>query len=396
MPKWKYDELDDDYESYEKHGRSRKKRSQTKAEELSSAYQFELHPEQWDDFNEKDFFRARVVEVHKRYCFVSPEPRRGEIVTNDVWLVTIAKRYLTSKRQQRNFVCVGDRVLCRKIPTKGAEVDTDLPQGVVEHMAKRESRIARLDPHAGMREHVLASNIDHLLIVASFKSPKIKWGLIDRYLVLAEMEKIHPIIVLNKTDLLENDDHGGHEFKSDALAKVSIYEELGYDVLQMQADHPDVEESSEFKKLLQFFDHSVSMVSGHSGVGKSSLVNLFSPEIEQDVEENSDIFYKGRHTTSFSSFLKLGTGGYLIDTPGIRSFKIEEHSAIDLTHCFRELRPFIGLCKYRGCRHDEESDCAIKEAVSNGHITGWRYRSYLAILNGASGREGRTREIEID
>src|SRR5690606_33316642 len=140
----------------------------------------------------------------------------------------------------------------------------------------------------------------------------------------------------------------------------------------------------------------ITVLSGHSGVGKSTLVNLFEPEIIQAVEENSDIFYKGRHTTSYASFIKLNQGGYIIDTPGIRSFALEKLEPIDLAYGFKEIRAFLGKCKYRECRHIEEPGCAVKEAVDTGSIFERRYHSYAGILLGTTGREGRTREEDME
>ena len=140
----------------------------------------------------------------------------------------------------------------------------------------------------------------------------------------------------------------------------------------------------------------VSMLSGHSGVGKSSLVNLFEPELVQAVEKNDDIFYKGRHTTSYASFIKLGTGGYVIDTPGIRSFVLQELDHRELAYGFVDIRPFAGQCRYQGCRHVEEPECAVRQAVSEGKIDERRYLSYRGILQGTTGREGRVRDLEIE
>ena len=135
-------------------------------------------------------------------------------------------------------------------------------------------------------------------------------------------------------------------------------------------------------------------MSGHSGVGKSSLINRFRPEIVQEVEPNSDIFYKGRHTTTYASFLKLGTGGSVIDTPGIRSFLLGERSSIDLSYAFVEMRPYLGQCKFRECRHIDEPDCQVLAAKERGEISERRYKSYLGLLLGDTGREGRIRDLD--
>lgn len=383
MKYWRQDKLDK-LAKREKVRRSKSRKQEVTHELLAS--EFEVPESKWD-FNADDdeLFAARVVEVHKRYAFVSVETKKGKIDTNDVWLATIARRFTQAQRKERNFITVGDRVLCRPGSQAGSEVSEDLPSAIIEQRAPRTSRLARLDPMTPEREHVLASNMDQMVIVASYVYPKVKWGLIDRYLVLAEEQEIPVILILNKSDLLEEQ---SEDFQNECEAYTKIYRDLGYQVLSVQANDPSSEDESIIKSV---FKKKISLVSGHSGVGKSSLVNLLKPEIDQDVE-TEDILTKGRHTTTYSSFIKLGVGGYVIDTPGIRSFMIEDRSSIDLSWSFLELRPYQGQCKYRECRHIDEPDCAVVKAVAEGKISRWRYKSYLAILTGASGREGRLRE----
>lgn len=391
MAKWQNKNSD----KLERIGKMRK-RSKKSTSGLGHEETFEMKESKWTYGEKSDSFGARVVEVHKRYAFVSTEREEGKIDTRDVWLGTIARKFLMSDRHERNFVVVGDRVLCSPAPDNDAEVQSDLPKCVIQHMAPRRSELTRLDPHTPNRAHVLASNMDQLLIVASFLKPKVKWGLIDRYLVLAESIGLDVIIILNKKDLLS-------EEKPSLLAQVhemvGIYRGLGYKVLEVQANAPGALESPEIKELSALMAGKITLLSGHSGVGKSSVVNLFDPEIEQAVEPDEDIFYKGRHTTSYASFIKLRKlepAGFVIDTPGIRSFTFADKGAIELSHAFVEMRPLLGRCKYRECRHIDEPDCLVQKAVAAGTISEWRYKSYLSILLGASGREGRTRDINIE
>jgi ribosome biogenesis GTPase len=338
-------------------------------------------------------FAARVVEVHKRYAFVSPEKEVGSIKTNDVWLATISRKYLQAKKLERNFIVVGDRVFCVPTTEELAGVVTDLPQCVIHNLAPRISSIRRKDPTKPDMEHILASNVSQILIVASFVNPTVKWGLIDRYLVLAEEQNIVPIIVLNKKDLLNSEKE---HFQNDVARNIEVYRSLGYLVYVIQANSPTAKKNVDIHELKMSLKGKISMLSGHSGVGKSSIVNLFEPELVQAVEKNDDIFYKGRHTTSYASFIKLGSGGYLIDTPGIRSFALQEFNHRDLAHGFRDIRPFLGQCRYRECRHIEEPECAVQNAVKEGQIDSRRYSSYKGILLGTTGREGRVRDIELD
>lgn len=390
----------DDLEAYEEHFqktiRDRKKGKKEKRIKKDKESQFILDREKWAESLKQDHFAARVVEVHKRYAFVSPEQGNDkEIDTKDVWLATVSRKHLTAAKDERNFICVGDVVLCRPADEKDGVVESELPQCVIQNMSPRKTRIARIDPHRKDLQHVLASNLDQLAIVASYAKPTVKWGLIDRYLVLAHCEDIEPIIVLNKMDLLEElpeKTRLDYEFKRDYLRKI------GYKVIEIQANESAEDQDATIEQLGEILSGKVTLFSGHSGVGKSSLVNLFEPEIEQEVEPDEDIFYKGRHTTTYASLIKLSglESAYIVDTPGIRSFCIKELDSIALTDCFPDLRPLAEKCQYRECRHVEEPVCGVRDAVENGDLPEYRYKSYLAVLLGASGREGRMREIEVE
>jgi len=387
--KWREgDRREDRYAKTEKM-RKRDKRTPRSADLKE---EFEKPESEWP--TTAGYFGARVVEVHKRYCFVSAEKVAGEVDTKDVWLATMARKFLVAERAERNFVAVGDRVLCQVADQRDDTQKADLPQCVIQNLMPRTSKISRIyqiDPRRAGMEQVLAANIDQLVIVASYLNPKVRWGLIDRYLVLAEGQGIPSVIVLNKKDLLQEAEP---EFLQACKERVQILRSLGYEVIEVSALDPKAKSTPEMKKLGELLKGRISLLSGHSGVGKSSIINLFKPELVQAVEPDADIFYKGRHTTSFASFIRLGTGGYAIDTPGIRSFMIHEHEPIELTHCFVEMRPMLGHCKFRECRHVDEPGCVILEALAQGRIHQQRYRSYLALLLGETGRTGRVRDID--
>lgn len=386
MKKWNYRQHLDD-ERFEKVGkmRTRSRRAQSSKQNLDQ--DFMIKEEKWPSL--EGGFAARIVEVHKRSCFISPEPVLGEVQTHDVWIAHIAGRYYTADRSERNFFCVGDRVYCRPADAKEMDQNSDLPQATIVKMAPRMSKIARQDPMYPHREHVLASNMTQLVVVASYLSPRIKWGLIDRYLVLAELQDLPAVIVLNKTDLLSEAEP---DFAAQCRERREVYRNLGYSVIEVQANASRAASSSGIKELKSLMKDKISILSGHSGVGKSSLVNLMAPDLEQAVEENDDIFYKGRHTTSYASFLGLGIGGYVIDTPGIRSFVVSDFSSIELSHGFKDIRPFATHCKFRECRHIDEPGCAVLDAVKDKKIADWRYKNYQGILLGTTGREGRKRQ----
>lgn len=339
---------------------------------------------------------GRVIEVHKRHVFVAEEKEEGKPDTGLLWLCTVAKRHFQRAHKERNFVVVGDRVLFEadskeKLDDSGEPTESDLPRGLIQHGFRRKSKIARRDPMRPDWEHVMLANIDLVAIVASVLNPEVRWGLIDRLLVQAEDQGIEAVIVLNKIDLLETEDRARPEFVANIRRRIDIYRSVGYNVLEVSALRPKKTQPA-IKKLRELFKGKLIGLSGHSGVGKSSIVNLMKPEFEQVVDENPDIFYKGRHTTTYNSLLRTDIGGYVIDTPGVRSFAFGSWSAIELSHCFREFRGI--RCKYMECTHDHEPGCGVKAAVEEGRISRERYRSYIGILKGVSLREGETMEGE--
>ncbi len=337
-----------------------------------------------------DMILGRVLEVHKRNVFIAEEDESGLCETDKIWFCSIAKRHFQRAQSERNFVVVGDRVAFepdRDVAINEAgEVDEDLPRGVIQHSLPRENQISRKDPLNADWEHVLFANIDVILIVASVLKPEVRFGLIDRLLVRAELENIPAIIVLNKIDLLKAVTKKESEMNSFEKAfierytkYVQIYRDLNYPVFEICAYKPRTT-AADIKSLKESLKGKMIGLVGHSGVGKSSIVNLMKPEIEQIVDENSDIFYKGRHTTTYNSLLKLNIGAYAIDSPGIRAFDVESYDVRTLTACFKEFKPYT--CKYRSCTHTQEAECEIKAAVERGEVSEERYKSFLSMVKG--------------
>ncbi len=334
--------------------------------------------------------RGRVIEVQKRNIFIAEENEKGLPETENLWLCSVAKRHFQRAHKERNFVVVGDRILFEPdigivYDQDGQPLDSDLPRGVVQHAFMRTSKISRKDPMHPEWEHVMLANIDLVVIVASVLNPEVRWGLVDRFLVQAELENIPVVIVLNKVDLLTNTSLANKEFLETYKRRVEIYRNIGYEVVEICALKPKKTPDA-VKQLRKLFKGKLVGFAGHSGVGKSSVLNLMRPEFEQIVDDNPEIFYKGRHTTTYNSLLQLDIGAYAIDTPGIRSFNISQYDAITLSHCFPEFRPY--KCKYRECSHDHEPNCGVKNALEEAKISFERYRSYLGILKGLSFREG--------
>jgi len=313
-------------------------------------------------------FAARIVEAHKGFAFVSPEKKLHTIDLHDVWLGTIPKRFLLAKKSSRTLLAVGDRVWCEP----DAHAQQELPACRIVRNAPRHNVLARPDPFNKALSHVIASNIDHLIITSAFVNPPLDFTLIDRYLVLAAEQNITPRLVFNKSDLLDD------EQRKACLPRLENYRRLGYQVLVVQATSKDFQAQDDLVALQKVLTQGIAVFSGNSGVGKSSLVNLFTPLIPQAVA--NELTRRGQHTTTYASLLSLQRGGYVIDTPGIKKFSRGEIAPAQLGNFFIEFAAHTDKCRYRSCLHDREPVCGVKEAVKTGDICAARYASYLTLL----------------
>lgn len=234
----------------------------------------------------------------------------------------------------------------------------------------RKNYIARVSPHNKNQHHIVASNLDQSLLFATIKDPKTSQGFIDRFLVSCEAFHVPAVIVFNKADV-----YGKKEMnKFDELK--SIYETIGYKVvLASVVNNKGVDE---VKELLH---NKTTLLSGHSGVGKSSLINALFPELNLRTKEVSDWSGKGMHTTTFAEMFDLPFGGKVIDTPGLREFGLTDISKQELSHYFPEMRRRLNDCQFNNCMHTNEPGCAIKAAVNTGEIHVDRYVSYMTILD---------------
>lgn len=255
----------------------------------------------------------------------------------------------------RNVVTVGDRVWFRPAGAGGEE-------GLIEKVEPRRGTIVR-----GYRrhKHVLVANVDQLLIVSALGEPGLKLPLVDRYLISAESGGVRPVIVLNKADLVDP-----------ALYQwvIGLYTQLGYEtILTSAADGRGVD------RLRALVSTGTTAFSGQSGVGKSSLLNAIQPGLNLRVREVSDWTFKGKHTTTGSELIRLDSGGYVVDTPGLRQFELWGVVPSELTDRFPEFRPYLPLCRFPDCSHTHEADCAVKDAVHWGQIHPGRFESYLKL-----------------
>jgi len=241
------------------------------------------------------------------------------------------------------------------------------PVGVVVAQLDRHSVLSRPDPYGKLKP--IAANIDQIiLVIAPFPEPHA--NLVDRYLVAAETVDIEPVILLNKTDLLE----GEPDLQRQMDDLLAIYPTLGYRVLHTSIKHSGLEE------LHGALRERISVFVGQSGVGKSSLVNVLLPEADLRVGALSENTQKGTHTTTTAQLFHLACGGSLIDSPGIREFGLWHMSRGQVEHGFREFRPLLGTCKFRDCQHQQEPGCAILGAVESGEISARRMDSYRRIV----------------
>ncbi len=262
-----------------------------------------------------------------------------------------------------NPIAVGDVVTI--------EEENELEGSVtITEIDDRKNYITRTSPANKHKHHIIASNIDQSLLFATLKDPKTSQGFIDRFLITSEAYQIPSIIVFNKSDLYKE-----KELEKFAAIK-SIYETIGYKVMGMSIEkNIGVEE---VKILLQ---DKTTLLSGHSGVGKSSFINTIFPELQLKTQDVSGWSGKGLHTTTFAEMFNLPFGGRVIDTPGIRELGLVDIPKQELSHYFPEIRKLINDCQFNNCMHINEPGCAVKVAVQQGSIHIDRYISYCNILD---------------
>ncbi len=261
-----------------------------------------------------------------------------------------------------NPIAVGDKV----------DVDKeDIEEGsvVITNIYPRKNYITRQSPHNKHQHHIIASNLAQSLLFATLKDPKTSQGFIDRFLVASEAYHVPAIIVFNKIDLYKKKE----ETKLEELK--SIYENNGYKVLAMS-----LEKNIGIEEVENVLKDKVTLLSGHSGVGKSSFINKIFPKTILKTQDVSDWSGKGLHTTTFAEMYDLPAGGKIIDTPGLREFALMDIEKNELSHYFPEMKALINECRFNNCMHIEEPGCAVKLAVEEGKISSERYISYLNIL----------------
>ncbi len=262
-----------------------------------------------------------------------------------------------------NPIAVGDVV--------DFEMEPEQETGVITKLHERKNYIIRKSINLSKQGQVIAANLDQAFLVVTLASPRTSLGFIDRFLVTAEAYHIPAILVFNKLDLFSDE---GLEVLA---AYREIYENLGYQCMQVSAL-----KGAGVDELVAGLKDKVSLFSGHSGVGKSTLINAILPELQLRTTQVSEWHDKGMHTTTFAEMFDLPSGGSIIDTPGIRELGVVDIEQAELGGMFPEIREYREGCRFKNCRHINEPGCAVLEAVENEEIAISRYDSYLSIYHG--------------
>lgn len=241
--------------------------------------------------------------------------------------------------------------------------------GYITDIEQRKNYIDRKSTKLSKISHLIAANIDMAFLVVTLKKPYTSLGFIDRFLLTAEGFRIPSCLVFNKMDLYD-------EAELAMVKEVEdIYRSVGYQTLRTSTVTGEG-----IKELYALMSGKVSLFSGHSGVGKSALVNCIDPTLQVKIGEISDFHKKGKHTTTFAQMYPLQNGGYIIDTPGLKEFGLIQYSKEEIRDYFPEIRQYNNSCRFDNCLHVHEPDCAVIKAVEAGKIPASRYANYLALL----------------
>lgn len=234
----------------------------------------------------------------------------------------------------------------------------------------RKNYIIRKSPNLSKQSQIIAANLDQAFLLVTIKYPETSTIFIDRFLAGAEAYRIPVVLVFNKTDLLNEEEHHYQQMM------MNLYETIGYHCVEISA-----ETGQGMEAIDALLAQKVTLLSGNSGVGKSTLINVLIPHAEQRTAEISDAHGTGTHTTTFSEMIALPHGGYVIDTPGIKGFGTFDIEPEELTSYFKEIFAFSKDCKFNNCTHTHEPGCAVRTAVENHYISESRYQSYLSMLD---------------
>jgi ribosome biogenesis GTPase / thiamine phosphate phosphatase len=291
-----------------------------------------------------------IKATGKRYAVKTTD---GEIVQ-----CRLKGKFRIQGVQSTNPIVVGDKV----------EVQQESELWMIVKLHKRRNNILRRSVNLSKQTHIIAANIDQAILMITLDSPVTTTGFIDRFLVSANAYGIEVILLLNKLDLLDN------TMQRHKNNLQEVYERIGYKFFACSVLNDDL---SVIKALMK---GKVNMISGHSGVGKSTLINKLQPNLNIDTKEVSETHKQGQHTTTFSELYDLDSGGSIIDTPGIKGFGLVDLVPNEIGNYFPEFFAMKKTCKYHNCIHKNEPDCAVKTALENDRIADSRYKNYLNML----------------
>ncbi len=242
--------------------------------------------------------------------------------------------------------------------------------GVIEHIYDRSNYIIRKATNLSKLSHIIAANLDQAIIIITLAQPRTSTGFIDRFLVTAEAYHIEAKIILNKIDLYDQKLWKSHQKIKD------IYENIGYECIEIS-----VKENTNIDQVEELLKGKVSLFTGHSGVGKSALINKIESKLNIKTGHISSVHNKGKHTTTFAEMYTLSGGGYIVDTPGIKEFGLIDFKLEEVAERFPEMRKYMLDCKFNNCTHVHEPDCAVIKAVKDKKISLSRYENYINILD---------------
>lgn len=295
-----------------------------------------------------------IKSVGSRYKVLSGEGRTFDCV--------LRGKLRIKGVQTTNPIAVGDNVIF--------DILKDNPTQVITEVLERKNYILRKASNLSKQSQIIAANIDQVLIIATIVLPSTPVEFIDRFLVTAEAYRIKAIVIFNKTDLY------GEEENKKMESLISVYSSIGYECLRLS-----LHSGEGLPELVRIMKDRISLISGNSGVGKSTLLNSLDPSLGLKTAEISDYHKQGKHITTFPEMHRLPFGGFAIDTPGLRGFGVVDMDRNEIYHFFPEIFMISKECKFYNCLHLDEPGCAVRDAVEKGNIDYLRYRSYLSILN---------------
>ena len=299
---------------------------------------------------------------------------KGRVIksTGSWYKVTLNNQNSVNARLKGNLRLIGSR---STNPVAVGDFVDLIPESegnfLIEKIYERSNHIIRRSVNLSKKKQVIAANIDQAILICTIDEPKTLYGFMDRFLATAEAYDIPAFIAFNKVDIYSKDSLAELEYRE------SAYQVAGYRTLRTST--VSGEGILDLKNLLK---DKVSLFSGHSGVGKSTLTNSLQPGLELKTSHISEANKQGKHTTTFAEMHSLGFGGYIIDTPGVRGFGLVDLEDVEISHLFPEIFKFQSECKFSDCKHLEEPGCAVRKAIQMNKIAPSRYNSYLSMLNG--------------